>query len=47
MYELTPDACKELGAMKGLGGQSWTAPIVADGRLIVRNKNTLACYDLK
>jgi outer membrane protein assembly factor BamB len=38
---------KELGRMAApLGGQSWTAPIVANGRLIVRNKQQLACIDL-
>jgi hypothetical protein len=29
-----------------LGGQSWTAPIVAEGKLIIRNKRELACLDL-
>lgn len=37
----------ELGRFKPLGGQSWTAPIVADKKLIVRNTKTLACFDLK
>lgn len=44
---LTPDAYKELGRMAApLGGQSWTAPIVTDGRLIIRNKQQLACLDI-
>jgi len=47
MFEARPDACKELGRFKPLGGQSWTAPIVADGKLIVRNTQALACFDLK
>lgn len=38
---------KELGRFTPLGGESWTTPVVADGKLIVRNKTTLACYDLK
>jgi len=38
---------QELGRIKPLGGQSWTAPIVADGKLLVRNKSALACLDLK
>ncbi len=45
--DATPSGYKERGRFKPLGGQSWTAPIVAQGRLIVRNKQTLACYDLK
>jgi outer membrane protein assembly factor BamB len=47
MLQASPDAYKELGRFKPLGGQSWTAPIVADLKLIVRNKNKLACFDLK
>jgi outer membrane protein assembly factor BamB len=44
---LTPEAYKELGRMQApLGGQSWTAPIVADGKLVIRNKQQLACLDL-
>ena len=47
LIRLSPERYEELGRMKGLGGQSWTAPIVAGGRLLVRNKQTLACYDLR
>jgi len=47
MVELKPDAYKELGRFKPLGGQSWTAPIIADGKLIIRNKAEMACFDLK
>ncbi len=46
MVEATPAGYNELGRIKPLGGQSWTAPIVADGKLIIRNKETLACLDL-
>ena len=42
-----PAAYKELGRFKPLGGQSWTAPIISDGKLYVRNKTKLGCYDLK
>lgn len=37
---------QEVGKFTPLGGQSWTAPIVASGKLIVRNKTALACFDL-
>ena len=49
MVELKPDAYKELGRFKpeALGGKSWTAPILADGKLIIRNQAVLACFDLK
>jgi len=47
MVKLTPDSYQELGRFKGLGGRSWTAPIVADGKLIIRNTKAIACYRLK
>ena len=47
MAEASPRAFRELGRIKPLGGQSWTAPIIADGKLIIRNKSALACLALK
>jgi outer membrane protein assembly factor BamB len=40
-------AYKELGRFKPLGGQSWTSPAIADGKLYIRNTKKLGCYDLK
>ena len=47
MVDPSPDAYKELGKFTPIGGMSWTAPVVADGKLIIRNKQKLACFDLK
>lgn len=47
MVEMSPAGYKELGRVTPLGGQSWTAPIVAQGRAIVRNKSAIACLSLK
>lgn len=47
MVATSTDGYQELGRFNPLGGQSWTAPVVAQGRLLVRNKQTLACLDLK
>ena len=33
--------------MKPLGGQSWAAPIIAEGKVLVRNNQNLACLSLK
>jgi len=41
-----PSGYQEIGRFTPLGGQSWTAAIVAQGRLIVRNKTALACFQL-
>ena len=45
--EATPKAYNELGRIKPLSGRCWTAPIIADGKVVVRNKKTLVCLDLK
>lgn len=47
LFKANPDRYEEFGKFKGLDGRSWTAPIVADGKLIVRNMKELACFDLK
>lgn len=47
MFSPSPDAFQELGRIKPLGGMSWTAPIVADGKLLVRNQKALVCLDMK
>ena len=39
---------KQLARIRPLPGpECWTAPILSDGRLIVRNKKSLACVDLR
>jgi outer membrane protein assembly factor BamB len=47
MFEFNPFKYKEIGRFKPLGGQSWTAPILANGKYIVRNLTTIACYNAK
>ncbi len=47
MVNASPAGYQELGRFTPLGGQSWTAPIIAQGRLIVRNLKAIACFDLK
>ncbi|MFW6107895.1 MAG: PQQ-binding-like beta-propeller repeat protein [bacterium] len=46
LVKMTPDKYNELRRMDGLGGRSWTPPIIADGCLIIRNQKALACYKL-
>lgn len=39
---------KELGHLQSLSGpECWASPIIADGKLLVRNKASLACIDLR
>jgi outer membrane protein assembly factor BamB len=45
MAAISPQSYQEMGRFTPIGGQSWTSPVVAYGRIIVRNKSTLACFD--
>jgi len=46
LCKMSPEGYVESGRIKPLAGQSWTAPIVAGGKLYVRNKTELICLDL-
>jgi hypothetical protein len=46
--ELTSAHYRELGRLPApLGGQSWTAPVAAHGKRLIRNQNALACLAIK
>jgi len=47
MVRMTPACYQEVGRFKPLGGETRTAPIIADGYLLVRNRKALACVPLK
>ena len=50
MVDLNPQAYKELGRIQPFQrrmNRSWTAPIIADGKLIARNRAELVCIELK
>ena len=46
MCKLNTEAYEELGRITPLGGQSWTAPIISNGKLYLRNKQNLVCLDI-
>jgi outer membrane protein assembly factor BamB len=47
MVQLDSTKYQELGRITPLGGQSWTMPVIADGKLYIRNLKALVCLDLK
>jgi outer membrane protein assembly factor BamB len=47
MVSLNSTKYEELGRIKPLGGQSWTMPVIADGKMYIRNLQALVCLDLK
>jgi hypothetical protein len=47
LVRMDPLGYDERGRIRPLGGQTCSPPILADSKLIVRNKLTLACADLR
>lgn len=47
LVRLSPERYQELGRIKPLGGESRTAPVIADGMMLVRNRKALVCVDLR
>jgi outer membrane protein assembly factor BamB len=45
LASVTPDGFRNLGSFQALGGKCWTPPVVANGRVYVRNAaGELVCY---
>jgi hypothetical protein len=42
-----PSGCNELARIEALEGKTWNHPVIAHGRLYVRNDHWMACYRLK
>ena len=48
MAECSPTAFKELSSLQALQGKdTWASPVLANGRLYVRNLDTVAAFDVK
>jgi outer membrane protein assembly factor BamB len=46
LVEASPAGHKELGQFQALEGKTWNHPVVAHGKLFVRNGEEAACYQL-
>jgi outer membrane protein assembly factor BamB len=46
LVEASPGGHKELGRFQALEGKTWNHPVVAHGKLFVRNGEEVACYQL-
>jgi outer membrane protein assembly factor BamB len=42
-----PERHEELGRFQAVEGKTWNHPVIAHGRLYVRNAREIACYELK
>jgi outer membrane protein assembly factor BamB len=47
LAELTPQKLTERGSFAALGGKTWNHPVIAGGRLLVRNGEEMACYEVQ
>jgi outer membrane protein assembly factor BamB len=46
LVKATPDGYNEVARFEALKGQTWNYPAIAGGRLLVRNSNEMAAYDI-
>ncbi len=41
------DICREISGFQALTGRSWSAPSLAGGRLLLRDQDEMAAFDLR
>jgi outer membrane protein assembly factor BamB len=46
LVKASPDGYNEIARFSALQGKTWNIPAIADGRLLVRNANEMAAYDI-
>ena len=46
LVEARPDAYREAGRFQAINGKTWNHPVIAHGKLFVRNGEEIACYQL-
>jgi outer membrane protein assembly factor BamB len=47
LIAVNPHQNEELGRFQALNGKTWNHPVIAHGRLYLRNSEEIACYQLK
>jgi outer membrane protein assembly factor BamB len=46
LIKATPDSHQEVAKFAALEGKTWNYPAIANGKLLVRNANQMACFDI-
>jgi outer membrane protein assembly factor BamB len=46
LVEAQPDKHKELARFKAIEGKTWNHPVIAHGKLLIRNGEEVACFEL-
>ena len=47
LVNATPEGHKEVAKFPAISGKTWNHPVIADGRLLVRNLNEMAAFDIR
>jgi outer membrane protein assembly factor BamB len=47
LVKATPDRHEELARFAAIAGKTWNHPVIADGRLLVRNLREMAAFDIR
>ncbi len=47
LVEARPDAHREIGRFQAINGKTWNHPVIAHGKLFVRNGEEIACYQVQ
>lgn len=47
LVRATPEKHEELARIPGITGKTWNHPVIAHGRLFIRNDEEMACFELK
>jgi outer membrane protein assembly factor BamB len=46
LVKATPDGHQEVAQFEAIEGKTWNVPVIADGRLLVRNAREMAAFDI-
>jgi len=46
LTEISPNGLEERGRFKAIDGKTWNHPVIAGNKLLVRNSEQMACYEL-
>jgi outer membrane protein assembly factor BamB len=47
LVKASPDSHQEIGKFPAIDGKTWNHPVIAEGRLLVRNLREMAAFDLR
>jgi hypothetical protein len=47
LVKATPERHEEIARFQAIGGKTWNHPVIADGRLLVRNLREMAAFDIR